>query len=240
MDPLVAKLNCFAPLSAEERTLLASAYERTIAGAAGSDIVTEGERPQHIHVLLEGWAYRYKMLPDGGRQIMAYLMPGDLCDVHIFILKAMDHSIGLLCDARIGLLTEQAMLDLLDNPRIGRALYLSTLVDDATSREWLANSLRRDPFERVAHLFCELWVRMNAIGLVEADSFDLPLTQAELGDTIGLNPVSVNRVLQRLRAEQMITLGRKRLTLLDPKRLIAISGFDPNYLHLDKSISTHR
>lgn len=230
----IRKLKAFAPLSVDEVRTLGALIEEVVDRKAGDDLIHEGERPNHVHLLLEGWAYRYKLLPNGGRQIMAYLTPGDLCDIHIFVLKKMDHSLGLLSDAKIGLIPERAMVNLLDTqPRIARALFWATLVDEATLREWLVNTLRRDPFECVAHLFCELWIRMKTVGLVEDGMFDLPLTQTELGDTIGLNSVTVNRVLQRLRAEELITLKRGHLTILDAERLMTVSGFDPNYLHLD-------
>lgn len=232
-NSLIRKLEGFVRLSDEEVRALEAAAGQIVVRRAGEDLIREGERPDNVHLLLEGWAFRYKLLPDGGRQIMAYLIPGDLCDIHIFILKQMDHSIGLLSDASVAMIPEKTMIELLDTyPRLARALFWATLVDEATLREWLANSNRREPFERVAHLFCELWLRMREVGLVEGDSFDLPLTQAELGDTIGLNAVSVNRVLQRLRAEELITLKSERLTILDVKRLMAVTEFDPNYLHL--------
>lgn len=232
----VRKLEAFAPLSARDRRALDGLCADVVTRKAGGDLIREGERPGPVHLLIAGWAYRYKLLPDGGRQIMAYLVPGDLCDIHIFILKRMDHCIGLLSDATIGLIPERAMIDLLDgHPRIARALFWATLVDEATLREWLANTLRRKPFERLAHLFCEMRARLHAVGLADGGAFDLPLTQAELGDTMGLNAVTVNRVLQRLRGEELITLRSERLTILDPDRLAAISGFDPNYLHLDSA-----
>lgn len=233
-NPLVRKLDAFVALSDEERQALNALCTRTVVRKAGEDLIQEGARPANVHLLLEGWAFRYKLLPDGGRQIMAYLIPGDLCDIHIFILKEMDHSIGLLSDATIGLISEQAMVELLDaHPRLSRALFWSTLVDEATLREWLANTLRREPFERVAHLLSEMWLRMKTVGLAQGNVFDLPLTQAELGDTMGLNSVTINRVLQRLRAEELITLKAERLTILDAERLMAISDFNPNYLHLN-------
>jgi CRP-like cAMP-binding protein len=233
-NPLIRKLETFVALSGEEKQALDAFCADTVVRKAGEDLIREGERPEKVHLLLEGWAFRYKLLPDGGRQIMAYLIPGDLCDIHIFILKEMDHSIGLLSDATIGLIPEKTMVELLDTyPRLSRALFWATLVDEATLREWLANTLRREPYERVAHLLAEMWLRMKAVGLVQGGSFDLPLTQTELGDTIGLNSVTVNRVLQRLRAEDLITLKGERLAILDAERLLAVSNFNPNYLHLD-------
>ncbi len=232
---LIRKLEGFVHLSDGERRAIDALQAKVVLHRAGTDLIREGDRPDSVHVLLEGWAFRYKLLPDGGRQIMAYLIPGDLCDIHIFILKRMDHNIGLLSDSQIGLVPETAMIDVMDRyPRIARALFWSTLVDEATLREWLVNTLRREPFERLAHLFCEMWLRMRTVGLVkEGNMFDLPLTQTELGDTMGLNAVTVNRMLQRLRAEELIMLKGRHLTILDIDRLRVISGFDPNYLHLD-------
>jgi CRP-like cAMP-binding protein len=236
MDILIRKLEGFVALSAMEKKALGRLCATTVIRKAGEDLIREGERPRHVHLLVEGWAYRYKLLPDGGRQIMAYLVPGDLCDIHIFILKRMDHSLGLLSDAVIALIPEDEMTAFMDaHPRVSRALFWATLVDEATLREWLVNTLRREPYERVAHLFCELWLRMHAVGLVRDRTFDLPLTQAELGDTIGLNAVTVNRVLQRLRAEGLIALRSERLTIPDVDRLMAVSDFNANYLHLDRS-----
>jgi CRP-like cAMP-binding protein len=237
-NPFIRKLRAFAPLTADELGILENLIAHVVDYKAGEDLILEGDRPNEVHLLLEGWGYRYKLLPDGGRQIMAYLLPGDLCDIHIFVLKRMDHCMGLLSDAKVALIPEQAMLDLLDTyPRIARALFWSTLTDEATLREWLVNTLRRDPYERVAHLLCELWTRMRTVGLIEGSAFDLPLTQTELADTMGVNSVTVNRVLQRLRADDLITLKGGRLTVLDIDRLISISGFDSNYLHLDGSRS---
>ena len=235
-DLFLAKLNAFADLTSEDRAALVALPARTVRRRAGEELIREGDRPEHVHLLVEGWACRYKLLPDGSRQIVAYLIPGDLCDIHVFILRTMDHGIALLSDATVGLIEPQAMLDVLDTrPRVARALYWATLVDEAISREWLLNVSRREPYERVAHLFCEMWMRMTTVGLVTDDRFALPLTQAELGDTVGLTPVTVNRVLQKLRAEALITLKGGELEILDMGRLKQVAGFDDNYLHLHRS-----
>ena len=233
-NPLVRKLEAFVTFSDQEKVALDAVCARTIVRRAGEYLILEGERPEYVYLLLKGWAFRYKLLPDGGRQIMAYLVPGDLCDIHIFILKEMDHNLGLLSDATVALIPEKVMVELLDEfPRVSRALFWATLVDEATLREWLANTLRRDPYERTAHLLTEMWFRLRAVGLAEGDGFELPLTQAELGDAMGLNALTINRVLQRLRAEELITLKGERLTVLDGERLLAVSDSNPNYLHLD-------
>ena len=233
-NSFIRKLEGLAPLTGEDRRVLGVLPMRTRRLGAGETLLAEGERPSDVHLLISGWAFRHKTLPDGRRQIVGYLIPGDLCDIHIFVLKRMDHSIGLLSDATVGLIAPDAMLDLLDaHPRIARGLTWSTLVDEATLREWLANIGRRDPYTRVAHLLCEMWLRSRAVGLATGGRLDLPLTQEVLGDTVGLTPVTVNRVLQRLRGEGLITLASGVLTVLNAPGLIAASDFDGQYLHRD-------
>lgn len=186
-----------------------------------------------MFLLVEGWACRYKILRDGKRQIMAYLVPGDLCDVHIFILKQMDHSIGLLSDAKVVAIAKDKILQLFEeHPNLARALWWSTLTDEAVLREWLVNMGQRDAYDRVAHLLTELWLRLRTVGLTNDGSFELPVTQTDLGDTLGLTSVHVNRTLQRLRVEGLIDLSRGRLHILDVPKLMAVTHFEPNYLHL--------
>lgn len=233
-NPLVRKLGMFAELEPADMATLERLTVNPRSYRAGQDLIREGDRPDFVFLLIEGWAYRYKILPSGRRQILAYLLPGDFCDIHIYVLKHMDHSIALLNDAKVVPVPATDMLALMDeHPQIERALWWATLVDEAILREWLTSLGQRDAFPRIAHILVELWLRMRAIGLAEDDRFSLPLTQTDLGDALGLTPVHVNRTLQRLRAEGLITLERKQLTLHDPKRLMAISEFEPNYLHLD-------
>jgi CRP-like cAMP-binding protein len=131
---------------------------------------------------------------------------------------------------------------LLERPNIARALWAAALVDEATLREWLVNLGGRPADERVAHLLCELLLRLRAVGLANGNSYELPLTQAELADTMGLSHVHMNRVIQRLRGEKLITLKGKNLVILDVERLKAFSGFNPNYLHIlnrDNALETN-
>ena len=196
------------------------------------DLIREGDEPRDVQLILEGFACRYKLLADGRRQIMAYLLPGDFCDLHIFILRRMDHSIATLSPCRVAAIPRRRILELTERPAIARAPWWATLVDEAVLREWLVNIGARPAEERIAHLLCELLLRLRTVGLASGGGYALPITQAEIADTMGLTNVHVNRVLQRLRAEGAITLEERRLVILDVDRLMAFSGFDPNYLHL--------
>jgi CRP-like cAMP-binding protein len=238
IDPLTRKLENFAPLSSEDRRILAEIASQSRRVAARTDIIREGERPDDVHLVLEGFACRYKIVPDGRRHIMAYLVPGDLCDSHAFILKEMDHSIGTLSACRVVGIPRGRILEMLERPAIARALWWSALVDEATLREWLVNIGRRPAEQRVAHLLCELLMRLQTVGLASGDSYELPITQGDLADTVGLTLVHVNRVLQRLRATGLITLRSRHLVINDAQALKAFSGFDANYLHLAENAKT--
>jgi CRP-like cAMP-binding protein len=234
-NPLAQKLQSFTDLSPADLARIDDLSSDVHHYKAGDDLIKEGDHPEKVFLLLKGWACRYKILPEGSRQIMAYLVPGDLCDIHIFIFKEMDHAIGLLSDAQVAAIPKSKMLRLFsESPEIFRALWWSTLVDESILREWLVNMGRREAYQRIAHLFAELWLRLHTVGGTENGAFDLPLTQADLGDTVGLTSVHVNRTLKRLRAEQLIHLTRGRLRIPDVGRLMQVTEFQPNYLHLDR------
>lgn len=236
---LFDKLSRFIDLTDADRAAVDHLCSHRITVEAKRTLIREGERPNDIYLFLEGWGYRYKLLPDGGRHILAYLIPGDLCDIHIFILKRMDHTLGALGPATVAVISKEKILEVMDkHPRIERALWWATLVDEAVLREWLVNIGTRDAYTRLAHLFCELWLRMREVALADDGSFSLPLTQEELGDTMGLTAVHVNRTLQKMRAEGLITLEKRKLTIHDPRALAAKAQFLPNYLHLDRRAET--
>lgn len=233
-DLLVRKLSIFSTLSDEDCTLLRAATSNSIVVERNSDIIREGDAPSDVHLIVEGFACRYKHTARGARQIVAFLVPGDFADTHVFVLKAMDHSIGALSPCRVVSIPRATILALLERPAIARAMWLATLVDEAVLREWLVNIGARNSKERIAHLMCELLARVRAVGLAAGDSFALPITQVELGETTGLSSVHVNRTLQALRAEGLITFQGGQLVVLDAARLRAISSFNSNYLHLEE------
>lgn len=234
-SPLVAKLETRGPLSDRDRHDLNALCADAREIGPRRQIIREGDRPQNVHLMVEGWAARYKLLPDGARQITAFLLPGDFCDLHVTILGEMDHGIATLTRSRVAFVPHAAMEELTGRPSLARAFWWSTLVDEAVLRSWIVNIGRRDAFEAIGHLFCELYVRMRNVGLAEGHSFEVPLTQEEIGDALGLTAVHVNRVLQRLRTEELISFRQGLLTIHDYRRLEKASGFNPNYLHLERA-----
>jgi len=232
MNPLIRKLEAFAPLPEADRRLLEQVTRFSQVVGPKVDLTREGDAPEAVNLILEGFACRYKILPDGTRHIMAYLVPGDFCDLHVFILEAMDHSIGTLSPCRVVRILRPQILELMERPAIARAMWWAALVDEATLREWLVNIGARPAEQRIAHLLCELLLRLETVGLTNGDRYELPITQNEIGDTMSLSLVHVNRVLQRLRRDGLITLAGGSLVILDLRRLKALGTFNPNYLHL--------
>ena len=231
-SPLHAKLQTVTDLGEDDRAALEAICADARELGARRNIIREGDRPDHVHLMVDGWAARYKLLPDGERQITAFLLPGDFCDVHVTILGEMDHSISTLTRARVAFVPRETMDRLADRPNLAKALWWATLVDEAVLRSWIVNVGRRDAFAAIGHLICELYARMRNVGLADGHHFEMPLTQEEIADALGLTPVHVNRVLQRLRSERLISLKRSSLTILDYPRLEQEAGFSANYLHL--------
>jgi CRP-like cAMP-binding protein len=236
-NPWTMKMEQFTSFTEEERRKLDElVLARQRPFQPGEDILSEGDHSPDCHVVLSGLASRYKILPNGERQIMAFLVPGDLCDAEIFILREMDHSVSAISLTNVALISGDEMKELLGNQsRIAQALWWGTLTDLAVLRERVVDHGRRDAYERIAHLLYELLVRYRMVGATNHETLEFPVTQTDLADATGLTPVHVNRVLGRLREEQLIHLHAKMLTVLDPERLATVAGFNPNYLHLDRA-----
>lgn len=233
-NPLVDRLRQFVALGAGDIAAIDALMRVPRSFEAGRTLVHEGCAAAHIILIVDGFACRYKMLVGGRRQILGYLIPGDLCDLNFTLHNRPDHSVALLSDARLVQVPIARVTELIArHPAVGRALALAGLVDAAILREWLLSVGQRDAVQKLGHFFCEMAARMRSIGRVGDDgSFDLPLNQATLGDTVGLTTVHVNRVLQRLRSDGLLMLRQRRLTILDPGRLAALAGFDEYYLHM--------
>ena len=240
-NPVTAKLATVADLLESDVEQLVALCDDVRTVPAKTNILSEGERPDYVHVIVEGWAARYKTLADGSRQIVAFLIPGDFCDLHVAVLGHMDHSILALTRCRVAYIPSRD-LDALTSGHNGltKALWWAALVDESVLREWVLNVGRRDAYQRIGHLLCEMHARMEMVGLVEDGRLALPLTQEELADTTGLTPVHTNRTLQRLRNEKLIEIGGGWLTILDVGKLREAAGFDPRYLHIKRRVVSPR
>lgn len=233
--PLTFKLDAYTKLSPADHAKIELLSRRNVRDIpARRDIVREGDKPHNLYLLLSGWACRYKTLPDGRRQIVALFLPGDLCDLHIYILKEMDHSVGALTSLKAAEIGRDDFEQLLsEHPRITQALWWDELVKIAIQREWTVNLGQRSAYERIAHLLCECFLRLRTVGLTTDNSCPFPLTQVDLADATGLTAVHVNRTLQELRKDGLIELHSRTLSIPDLSALKAAGLFNDNYLHLD-------
>jgi CRP-like cAMP-binding protein len=236
-SPLLKKLVQFSDFSEEDQRLVNElTSERQKEYAAREDIIREGEHSDDIHVVLTGLACRYKILEDGSRQIMAFLVPGDPCDSEIFILDAMDHTIGTLAPSLVASVSGARMKALLLNrASIALAFWWNTLQDEGVLRERIIDEGRRDAYSRIGFLIYEIFVRMRAFGEIDDQKFEFPVTQADLADATGLTPVHVNRMLKQLREQNLIAIEGKTWTVLDPQGLREAARYEASYLHLDRA-----
>ena len=236
---LLAKLESIAELSAEDKQALMALPMASATFGADADIHREGDRPSRCCLLVDGFVCRYRLLGSGQRQIISFHTPGDIFDLQSLHLAVMDHSAAALVPSQVAFIPHQALQELIRQyPRIAAALWREALIDAAIFREWIVGLGRRTAYGRIAHLFCELAHKLKAVGLAEDTIFELPITQVELADALGLSSVHVNRVLQQLRADGLIRWQGSILAILDWERLKQAGEFDPAYLHQDQGGST--
>lgn len=221
-------------LQPEEIRALEERAGATVTFAAGTDIVPEGGRPTSSTLVVSGFAIRYKLMDDGSRQITAVHIPGDFVDLHGFLLKRMDHAVGALTNCAVVAFRHPHVREITEQfPHLTRLLWLSTLLDSAIHREWLVAMGRRSAAQAAAHLVCELYVRLATVGLAVPFRFELPTTQTVLADILGMSTVHVNRVLQQLRGDNLLSWTGRDVEILNWDALRQFAEFDETYLHLE-------
>jgi CRP-like cAMP-binding protein len=231
--PLVKKLELWRPLDKREKDAVLTLPHKVEEVLPNKYIVREGDQPSHSCLLLDGFAFRHKVLVDGSRSISAIHMKGDAVDLQNSLLGTADHSVQTLTRATVAYIPREEIRRVaFDYPNVGMAMWYDTLVDGSIFREWIANIARRDAPARLAHLLCEFGLRLEAIGLGDRLSYELPMTQEQLADATGLTSVHVNRTLMDLGARGLVARTKKYVGIADWKRLEDVGGFSDNYLHL--------
>lgn len=232
-DRLIRKLESIVDLSGDDTKALLRLPLRLKSLGADQDVVREGDGPSECCLVLDGFVCRYKILPSGRRQIMSFHTPGDMPDLQSLHLHVMDHSVGTLVPSRVAFIPHQDIRDVcLRFPNLAAAFWRDTLIDAAIFREWMAGIGRRSAYQRIAHLICEMEVRSRAVGLSHDHTFEMPVTQEEIGDALGLSTVHVNRVLKALREDGLITFRGTTVSIHDWEALTIAGEFDPAYLHV--------
>jgi CRP-like cAMP-binding protein len=232
---LLLKLRARDLVTGEEEAVLRASVSEIREYPAGRTIVRTGTTVSVSTLLVEGVVCRYKDLADGQRQIMELHVAGDFVDLHGFLLKQLDHNVGAMTAVRVASVPHDALRGITEtHPHLGRMLWFSTLLDAAIHREKILSIGRRSAMARIAHIFCELLVRLRIVGLANERSYVLPLTQADLGDVTGLTSVHVNRMLKKLRDENLLTFRGGSVVIDDWEGLQRLAEFDPTYLHLER------
>ena len=230
--PLIRHLSSVATLSDDDKRALLSLPMQIIELRADQDIVREGDRPTRSCLILDGFACTFKMTGDGRRQIMAFHIAGDIPDLQSLHLEVLDSSLATISPCKVAFIQHDALHALCEQHYgIARALWRVTLTDASIFREWIMNVGRRDATAQLSHVLCETLVRSKAVGLAEDHTCEMAITQQELGDATGNSAVHVNRVLQDLRRQSLISLEGRTLKALDWEALKAAADFDPTYLH---------
>jgi CRP-like cAMP-binding protein len=233
LAPMVRKLEMWHPLDREERAALLALPHVMRDLKAHQYVIWDGDRPQNACLLLSGFAYRHKLAGNGGRQILSIHMKGDLVDLQNSLLGVADHNVQMMTDGSLALIPVQAIVDLaFAMPGIGMAMWYETLVEGSIFREWILNVGRRDAFTAIAHLLCEFAMRAELAEIGQTTSYELPMTQEQLADAVGLTSVHVNRTLMRLEEEGHIRRNRRMIEIDDWQNLAKVADFQPRYLHM--------
>jgi CRP-like cAMP-binding protein len=221
------------PISQAERDALRSSARPPVIVPAGSDIVRQGDAPGHSTLIVDGFAWRYKILPTGGRQVSALHIAGDFADLHSFMLPRLDNSVGALTDCRVVHVGHSELAAITDKfPNLTRQLWRLTVLDAAMHREWLASLGRRDAVSRLSHLISELYIRLEIVGLARDLRFTLPMSRAQLADALGMSAVHVTRSLMQLQRRNLLAVARREVIIRDWPALLRLAAFDPIYLQL--------
>jgi CRP-like cAMP-binding protein len=229
--PFVTKLDAHVTLSGKDREAVLSLPHRVVRTDAGRYMFREGDRATSCSVILSGFACRHKVLPDGSRQILAFHMRGDGVDIQNALMVLMEHNVQTLTAVEAAVIPAQAISELVSTrPALARALWIETLVEASIQREWTLNVGRRDARARLAHLLCEIGMKLEAAGLATRDRYTLPMTQEQLADAIGLTSVHVNRVLQSLASDGVISRDKRSLKMNDWDAVADVGQFTPEYL----------
>lgn len=238
LDLMVSKLSNRTHLDQDDRRAILKLPFSLRTYQAPTYVVREGEPPrQHCDFIQDGFAYRQKLTANGSRQIVSIHLRGDFIDLQHLFLNIADHNVQALTELSVVAIERDALQTIaLERPAVGKAMWIDALVDSSIYREWVMNVGRRDARARIAHVLCEVWLRMKAAGFPVEDGFELPLTQEQLADVVGLTPVHVNRTLKSLQNDGVLYRDKRYMSFSDWHRLAKIGDFSALYLHLDQAM----
>jgi len=195
-------------------------------------VVRDGERATECCLIVEGFCARSKTIASGKRQILSLHIPGEIPDLMSLFLHVMDHELSTLTACTLGFISHDTLRRLHQRrPVVAEMFWRDTLIDAAMFREWIVNVGQRPAPARLAHVMIELRERLRVIGRVDDENFEMPLTQEQIGEALGITAVHANRVIKQLRQDGIVEFQRGRVTVLDEARFLELADFDGRYLH---------
>jgi len=235
LDTLLMKLRARDVITPAEEAVLADSVDGLTHVPQDKVLVKAGVTLSHSTLLVEGFACRYKDLADGQRQIMEIHVPGDFIDLHGFLLNRLEHNLGSLTPVKLASVPHDRLRLITErHPHLARLLWFSTLLDAAIHRERILSVGRRSALARIAHLLCELNLRLEVVGQAHGGRYMLPLTQSDIADATGLTAVHVNRMLKQLRDQQLLTFRGGEVVIEEWDRLQRVAEFSSGYLYLER------
>jgi len=232
IDQLIRRMRQGGALSAAAVTAVQTAMDRRVRlFGAREDVFRPGDIPETVCLVTAGIACRYRLLSGGQRQITGFLLPGDLFALRSALGIPYDDSIRSVTMLEMMQLERSCLASCSESTSgIGEVLQRAMALQLAISREWVLNLGQRSAMERIAHLFCELFRRLQAVGLTIENRCLLPLTQVDIADAVGLTPVHVNRMVMSMTRSGWLTFQRSVLEIRDMSRVAEVGSFDPSYL----------
>jgi CRP-like cAMP-binding protein len=228
---LLLRLERFNTLSADDRQLIADLPLKVVNYPPHQEVVSHGYSTARCTLVLDGFLYSHKPASGCRRQITSFFVPGDVADLPTLYLPAVDHSITTLGPAVLAFVPHAALKETVDqSTALAQAFWRETMIQAAIFQEWVVNLGRRDAFARLAHVVCELTVRLQASGLARDLSFAIPWTQMDVADACGISNVHANRVIQELRRLGLVEWDSRRLTIRDWNALARLGDFNDDYL----------
>lgn len=235
-ETFILHLGLIGSLSEEDKQALLSIQGEIRDLKRGEDVLKDGDRPRHSVVVISGLLQRYTLGPEGQRQIHSFYLPTDTPCLEAIHIRVMDNNLGALAPSRVGVVPIPELLRVMAaQPNLNALMWRETLVQASILRAWLQRNSQTEAHQRLAHLFCETAIRAKAAGLAQGNTFDLPITQEDLGDGLGISLVHVNRTLMLLRATGAVEFRGGKLTIMNWEQLVEIAQFDGSYLHLGES-----
>jgi len=235
IDKMIVKLRRYDKLDPEEEAALLGAVTEIKKFARGTVLVRRQTPTRACEVVVSGLVHRYRDLSDGRRQSMELSIPGDFVDLHSFTMKEIDHDIACLTQCQVAIVPHDRLEQITTQfPHLGRVLWLSTMIDAAIHREWIVSLGARSAVQRLAHLFCEMAVRLESVGLADADGYRFPITQNALSELLGMSMVHVNRTVKELRERELVVFREQQVRIQSWEGLVRLADFDPFYLGMHR------